>query len=155
MGKSFFVAAVVGMAVLIGHAECFRSGANLGLRAVGNGRLCPQLRRSVGVFQNLKSQVRSLAFCFHPINMNQKYRINSDFLHNWHRLSPIRTKVGRRTTRKLLRNPPLGPPQEMWIPPTTSKKTERLSDRFKCSDSYVHLAAFYLPDLISWLRLRT
>jgi hypothetical protein len=58
MGKSIVVAAVVVMAVLIGHVECFRSAGNLGLKTVGNGRLCPQLRRSVGVFQNLKSQVK-------------------------------------------------------------------------------------------------
>uniref|UniRef100_A0A6T7VHT3 Uncharacterized protein n=1 Tax=Cryptomonas curvata TaxID=233186 RepID=A0A6T7VHT3_9CRYP len=47
------------MAVLIGNVECFRSAGNLGLRTVGNSRLCPQIRRSVGVFQNLKSQIIS------------------------------------------------------------------------------------------------
>ena len=60
MGKSIVVAAVLGRVVLIGHVECFRSAGNLAFRTIGNGRLCPQLqlRRSVGVFQNLKSQVR-------------------------------------------------------------------------------------------------
>ncbi len=75
MAKSIAVAVVVGVAMLIGHGECFRSAGKLGLSAVGKGRLlCPQLRRSVGVFQNLKSQARAGFLPF----MDQVYRIDSD-----------------------------------------------------------------------------
>ena len=59
MSRAIFVC--VFALVAVGQVESFLSSGNIQLRGFDKTLKCSQLRRSVGIFQNLRSQVR---FCF-------------------------------------------------------------------------------------------